>query len=218
MGKGMNPLTVSFQELMNAVTKSITIQIDDEMVGKLKENKYKLCFAKKVGEANYNVVWQTEEDFMAINELSWVPMYQVSVTKVFQDAVKVRVACNPVMVNLGEFVTLDKYGVLSEPVTGSDPTAMTLINNMGKTHPVVNQLCIKPDGTMESKPIYAAEEAMFQGECQLQPKEKVQIWFEQNIETGTMFSKARSKAVEIDLTLKNSATVLYDKNGTWKFV
>lgn len=132
--------------------------------------------------------------------------------------VKVIVACNPVMVNLGEFVTLDKYGVLSEPVTGSDPTAMTLINEMGETHPVVNQLCIKPDGTMESKPIYAAEEAMFQGECQLQPKEKVQIWFEQNIETSTMFSKARSKAVEIDLTLKNSATVLYDKNGTWKFV
>ncbi len=59
---------------------------------------------------------------------------------------------------------------------------------------------------------------MLQGECQLQPKEKVQIWFEQNIETDTMFSKARSKAVEIDLTLKNSTTVLYDKNGTWKFV
>lgn len=51
MGKGMNPLTVSFQELMNAVTKSITIQIDDEMVGKLKENKYKLCFAKKSGRS-----------------------------------------------------------------------------------------------------------------------------------------------------------------------
>lgn len=132
--------------------------------------------------------------------------------------VKVIVACNPVMVNLGEFVTLDKYGVLSEPVTGSNPTAMTLINEMGETHPVVNQLCIKPDGTMESKPIYAAEEAMFQGECQLMPKEKVQVWFEQNIETDTMFSKARSKAVEIDLTLKNSATVLYDKNGTRKFV
>lgn len=132
--------------------------------------------------------------------------------------VKVIVACNPVMVNLGEFVTLDKYEVLSEPVTGSNPTAMTLINEMGETHPVVNQLCIKPDGTMESKPIYAAEEAMFQGECQLMPKEKVQVWFEQNIETDTMFSKARSKAVEIDLTLKNSATVLYDKNGTRKFV
>ena len=132
--------------------------------------------------------------------------------------VKVIVACNPVMVNLGEFVTLDKYGVLSEPVTGSNPTAMTLINEMGENHPAVNQLCIKPDGTMESKPIYAAEEAMFQGECQLMPKEKVQVWFEQNIETDTMFSKARSKAVEIDLTLKNSATVLYDKNGTRKFV
>lgn len=133
--------------------------------------------------------------------------------------VKVTVACNPVMVNLGEVVTLDKYRVLSEPViNGSDSTAMTLINEMGENHPAVNQLCIKPDGTIESGPIYVAEEAMFQGECQLQPKEKVQIWFEQNIETGTMFSKARSKAVEIDLTLKNSTTVLYDKNGTWKFV
>lgn len=132
--------------------------------------------------------------------------------------VKVTVACNPMMVNLGESVTLDKYGRLSDPVTGSNPTAMTLINEMGETHPVVNQLCVKPDGTMEGKPIYVAEEAMLQGECQLQPKEKVQIWFEQNIETSTMFSKARSKAVEIDLTLKNSTTVLYDKNGTWKFV
>lgn len=132
--------------------------------------------------------------------------------------VKVKVACTPMMVNLGESVTLDKYGRLSDPVTGDNPTAMTLINNMGETHPAVNQLCIRPDGKMESGPIYVAEEAMLQGECQLQPKEKVQIWFGQNIETGIMFSKARSKAVEIDLTFKNSTTVLYDKNGTWKFV
>jgi hypothetical protein len=52
------------------------------------------------------------------------------------------------------------------------------------------------------------------GDVALTPVESVQVWFEQNIETSTMFSSARSKAVQIDLTSVNTAARKY-VGGEW---
>lgn len=69
-------------------------------------------------------------------------------------------------------------------------------------------------GKEVSTPIYVAQNPVVLGDTLLTPVEKVLVWFEQNIETSTMFSDSKSKSVEIDLTQDNSATRLY-KNGSW---
>ncbi|MNH27928.1 hypothetical protein D3C79_880570 [compost metagenome] len=55
------------------------------------------------------------------------------------------------------------------------------------------------------------------GETVLTPVETILVWFEQNVQTSTMFSTSRSKAIEIDLTFDNTAGRLYE-GGQWKTV
>ncbi|CAG9219578.1 hypothetical protein [Burkholderia vietnamiensis] len=56
---------------------------------------------------------------------------------------------------------------------------------------------------------------MVSGEASFTPIEKVLVWFEQNIETSTIFSRARSRSIEIDLTNTNSTGRVYE-GGQWK--
>jgi hypothetical protein len=70
-------------------------------------------------------------------------------------------------------------------------------------------------GAAVSTAIYVAQNQVVLGDTVLTPVEKVLVWFEQNIETSTMFSSSRSLEIEIDLTFSDSATRLYS-NGRWQ--
>ena len=58
-------------------------------------------------------------------------------------------------------------------------------------------------------PIYVAVDPILKGKDVLTPKDTVLVWLEQDIETSTMFSTARTTSVEIDLTSTDSATRRY---------
>lgn len=204
----------SLREALLASLKTVTIQIDPEDQERLKDNRYKLCFAKKVAEGDYNVVWQSYEDYLSTNEFSWTPQYQIFGSNDFKGSVKVHVSTNLVDVGLGEEVLLDKAGNIKPPKTGGEPTAITLHNEFGSIHPGLNQLCTGIDGMQVSTPIYVAPSAMVLGDASLTPVEKVLVWFEQSITTSTMFSTARSQSIEIDLTFAKDATRLY-KGQKW---
>ena len=59
-----------------------------------------------------------------------------------------------------------------------------------------------------------AQNPIEKGTDTLTPVESVQVWFEQDVVTGTMFSLAKSNVAEINLTTTNTATWLYT-NGSW---
>lgn len=217
MEQSRNARTLAYQDLREAVQKTVNVSITAEGLKILKQNKYKLCFAKKVGDFDYNVVWQSYEKYMILNRLSWEPVYAMFGTNCFKESVTVKATCRPVKMELGQITTLDANGVLSNPVSGGEETALNLVNEYGEIHPGVNQISYEIDGSKVSTPIYVAKEAMLSGTASLQPKEKVLVWFERNIETGTMFSTARLNSVEIDLTYTNAANVEYDGDG-WKFI
>lgn len=200
-----------------AVEKLVNIVIDPADLQLLKDHNYKMCFAKKVGNFSYNVVWQAYELFLEDNEFTWTPIYQLFGTNTFKSDVTVKAATNPVSIGLGEITTLNSAGILSKPVSGGPETSLNLINDYGKIHAGVNQLSTGIDGSTVSTPIYVSEKAIIMGETELTPVEKVLVWFEQNIETSTMFSSTRSNAVEIDLTFTNSAARLY-KGQKWSSI
>lgn len=206
---------VSFQSALAAVEKKVTILVNPEDLKELKQADYKLCFAKKVGNNAYNVVWQSFSKYLFNNEFSWTPQYQLFGSNIFQSGIDVVVSTNVVKIGLGEESVLDPSGVLEQPTTGGSTTGFTLNNKYGSIHPGVNQLSSNSiNGHTVSTPIYVASSPVVQGETVLTPVEKVLVWFEQDVETSTMFSTSRSNSVEIDLTTQNSATRLY-KDQQW---
>lgn len=197
-----------------ASEKSVAIQIASDDLAALKKANYRLCFAKKVGEAAYNVVWQAYDSYLANNTFSWTPQYELFGSNTFEANIKVFVSTNKVRIGLGETSVLDTAGTLGQPFTDGPATSFTMENEYGPIHPGVNQLSTSTMGKTESTPIYVAENQIVLGATVLTPVEKVLVWFEQEIQTSTMFSTSRSKAVEVDLTGTNSATRLYS-GGQW---
>ncbi|MFJ8963740.1 hypothetical protein ACIRG5_30565 [Lentzea sp. NPDC102401] len=199
--------------------KSVEIRIAPDDLDTLKDGKYRLCIAKKVNKT-YNVVWQSrpDEDYMESNTFSWEPQYQLFVRNEFENNVSVDVHTGLVDVELGQTVPLDAHGKLGEATTGGPATGITLENGFGSVHPGLSALSIvKGKDGVEKRvitPIYVAENPMVKGNDVLTPVEAVQVWFEQDIATSTMFSEARSNVVEIDLTRTDSAVRLY-KGEDW---
>ncbi|EJM63689.1 hypothetical protein PMI29_03334 [Pseudomonas sp. GM49] len=206
-----------FRSTLAAIQKVVTIEIAPGDLSLLKKSGYKLCFAKKVGTEDYNVVWQSYNAYLSNNEFSWTPQYQLFASNVFKENVQVKVSTNIVNIGLGQTSTLDEHGLLSSAVTGGPNTSMTFVNDYAPIHPGINQLSTGIDGTQVSTPIYVAVDQVVTGNTVLTPVETILVWFEQNVQTSTMFSTSRSKAIEIDLTFDNTAGRLYE-DGQWKTV
>ncbi|MPV58954.1 hypothetical protein CFB46_18430 [Burkholderia sp. HI2761] len=208
-------LVQTFQNVLAAATKTVDIGIGKKDFATLKQAGYNLCFAKKVGDADYNIVWRASFEYLEDNEFSWTPIYQIFGTNRYQDGITVKASTKKVAIGLGEIIILDKYGQFGAPSTGGDPTAINMENDYGDIHPGICQLSTGVDGEAVSTPIYVAPDVMVSGEASFTPIEKVLVWFEQNIQTSTIFSKARSRSIEIDLTNTNSTGRVYE-GGQWK--
>lgn len=207
----------SFSSALAAVEKKVTIEIAMPDLETLKGSNYRLCFAKKVGEGAYNVVWQSYHDYLVTNEFTWTPLYQLFGSNVFFADVTVSVSTNLVDIGLKQQSTLNEFGNLEKPVDGPEQHSITMINEYGSIHPGVSQLSTGIKGERISTPIYVAENSIVRGPTNLTPVEKVLVWFEQDIKTSTMFSNSRSNPTEIDLTNSNDETRLFE-DQTWKSV
>ncbi len=193
--------------------KSVDIQIAAADLETLKNSQYQLCFAKKVNNS-YNVVWQSAADYLSENTFSWQPLYELFGSNDFKGDVTVHVSTNKVSIGLGDEATLDKSGVLGDASSGGPASGITLVNDYGPIHPGLCAYSTDISGRGTTTPIYVAENQVVAGNDVLTPVESVQVWFEQDIATSTMFSTARSNAIEIDLTDHNTATRLYS-GGAW---
>ena len=198
---------------MTGTQKTVNIKIAPTDLTFLKDNKYKLCFAKKVNDT-YDVVWQSYDEYLATNSFMWTPVFQLFGTNEFVGNVTVKASTTPVNIELGQQSTMNKDGILSPASTGGPSTAITLVNDYGPIHPGVNQMSTGITGKQLTTPIYVAQDQIALGSDVLTPVEEVQVWFEQNIVTSTMFSDARSNAVTIDVTETNTQTRQYS-GGRW---
>jgi hypothetical protein len=199
---------------LKAIEKTVYVSIASGDLNDLKEANYSLCFAKKVGNEAYNVVWHADKAFLQNNEISWTPQYKLFGSNIFEDAVKVKVSTDLLNIGIGEKTTLTKNGLFTPISTAQDKTSITLINEFGKIHPGLYQVSMTSNNAPSASPIYVSKEAIVLGTTTLKPVDKVLVWFEQHIETSTMFSDSRSKAIEVDLTEINEISVRYE-NQEW---
>lgn len=195
--------------------KSIVVTLDSASLKGLKTSKYALCFAKKVNDA-YNVIWRSTNKYLARNTFSWKPEYAVFGTNTYKTAVKVKADTEVVNAELGQKCTLDENGIMKDAISGTHPMGVTINNEYGPIHFGISQIS-RFGETEETTPIYVSQDARTKGEVILTPKEKVLVWFEANVETSTIFEDARTDAIEIDLTNKQSQTISFDfESGIWK--
>lgn len=198
-------------------TKRVKIQIATQDLTLLRQSGYTLCFAKKIGNAPYNVVWRSSRNFLSNNTFSWTPQYQLFGSNVYQSNTAVEISTNTVSVVPGQQAVLNESGVLGYATTGGRPDTITLLNNYGPIHPGLSQLSTGIDGVMTSTPIYISPETMVQGQAIYTPTESVMVWFDQNTNTGDIFNGARSMSIEIDLSDESDTIRLYE-GGIWKTV
>lgn len=194
-------------------TKTVTIQVAPQDLAMLRQSGYRLCVAMQV-DGDYDVVWKSASQYLASNQFQWVPWFQIFATNRFFDGASVQSLTNVVEIGLGEQSTLDQNGLLSPAMTMGPWQSVNLLNEYGPINPALNRLCTWIDGTKVATPIYVRQQQANVGTTEMTPVDKVLVWFEQNIQAGTMFSTARSQAVEIDLTVANAATRLYQE-GAW---
>ncbi len=206
--------TRQLKSMLDATAKSITVKIDEAELKDLKHSKYALCFAKKVGNEDYNVIWKSMKKYLENNTFTWTPEYQISGTNTFEDNVKVVTNTNTQRIGLGEKTTIDEDGHLSAPVTGGDENSINVENEYDKIHVVISQSSVNDKGNLETTPIYVSKEEVILGDSSYEPVEKVRIWFPADVETALMLPKMKSKFIEIHPTGKSSDTVLY-KDGKW---
>lgn len=209
--------TLALQAAIEATTKIIHVQLADDDLESLKDSKYKLCFAKKIADQDYNVVWQSSDKYTSTTTFSWVPMYELFGTNTFNDSLTVVADTKHVSIGLGQTSTLDPAGLLQDAVSGGPDISVTMVNNYGDIHPGLTQIASLGGGKKVSQPFYVAPLPIKQGSVALTPVDSVLIWFEQNIQTSTMFSTARSNTQELDMTTKNEVSVRYE-GGKWSIV
>ncbi len=198
---------------MAGTEKTVNIEIASQDLETLKGNQYRLCFAKKVNNT-FDVVWQSYTEYLAKNRFQWTPVYQLFGSNRFESNLTVNVRTNLVDIELNQQAILDAAGVLGAASTGGLTTGITMVNNYGNIHPGLNQLSTGLSGVREATPIYVAPLVMVPGSDLLTPIDEVMVWFEQKIETSTMFSDAKSNSTTIDLTKVNMGTRLYS-DGKW---
>lgn len=208
--------TLQLQELRTAARKTLTIEISDADLTTLKKSNYKLCFAKKVNEGEYNVVWETYQYYSTYVDFCWEPSYQIFACKQFTEDMQVKVQTKTVSIGLNQTCRLDQNLLMHDAQDGGYPTALTLLNEFtGEIHPGVNQVSTDENGVLKSKPIYVSPMPSILGTVKLTPVELVQVWFAQDIQTGTMFSHAVSNAYEADLTDTNTIHLKFE-NQRWR--
>lgn len=215
--------TPHLRECLNNAEKQVIVKILQKDFKALKTGRYMLCFAKKMCDDTYNVVWKAFGNYLINNVFSWRPQYRLFGSNQFHDGKTVNVSTNAVAVEPGQTATLSSIGILQKPVSGGSPTGFTMRNKYGKIHVGVSQACTRLDGTPVCSPMYVSALEAPKGDIVLTPVDKVLVWFQQDVVSGTMFSTvpvndrfrgARTDALELDLTETNSVHCQF-KEQAW---
>ncbi len=197
-----------------AMTKTVMIDVSDSMLSLLKNSNYKICIAKYIaGDSKVRLIWYSDSNFYPENTFSWTPEYSIFYTNNFTPFTSVNPCCTPAAISLGQQVTLDKFGRLSNAVTGGKKNKLCLDNQFGLIYPGLCQSRTGINGLISSEPFYVMSLPVMAGLISLQPLDIIKVWFEIDKLDNTK-GIARTLDIDLDLSLKDQTHILFD-NQTW---
>lgn len=196
--------------------KSITIVLDNNSLRELRGRGFNLCFAKRLKDQEFNVIWRALNRYDSNNVFCWTPEYQVFGSNRYFVGDEIRTTVKPVDIDMGQKVILDENGQFSAPINSSGNwEALSVENNYGNIHIGVNQVS-EINGNRSMDAIYLTPEACVKGNINLTPVDEVMIWFGMEYESmqGNIFSSDAMNSIVVDLNGRSSQTVEYAR-GRW---
>ncbi|KAG7090105.1 hypothetical protein E1B28_011717 [Marasmius oreades] len=198
---------------------SLKVYISDESLTALKEYGYRLCIAKEVN-GKYNVVFQGVNKLLFQNTFRFEDRYRVFGTNSFSDGALVEASTKKNPILGGQEITLSSAGVFGPASGPVNPAAGFTVHNQ-YTDPIhfgVDALI-----GSEYSSIYVAEKPVLSGDVFLTPKKKLLVWFEQNLETDMMISRAITNSIRLDFTSTSDIIINYTApkdapaKGVWSY-
>ncbi|KAG7091917.1 hypothetical protein E1B28_008312 [Marasmius oreades] len=198
---------------------SLKVYISDESLTALKEYGYRLCIAKEVN-GKYNVVFQGVSKLLFQNTFQFEDYYRVFGTNKFADGALIDASTKKYPIMGGQKITLSSAGVFS-PTSGSvNPEAGFTVHNQ-----YIEPIHFGVDAFVgnEYSSIYVAEKPVLSGDVFLTPKKKFLVWFEQDLETDMMISRAITNSIRLDFTNASDITINYTApkdapaKGVWSY-
>jgi len=176
---------------------SLTVTHDPEVEKKLKAGGYKLCICKRVGDKAYNVVWLSGKDFKAKNHFVWTESYAVFGSEDFKDGALAHTSTAVQNIKFGQTCLLTKNGVLEPPTGAVKPTGHFFVDNDCLTDMHIGVSQAIGNDTSKKTPIFMTD-VFTKGLTDLEPRVQLLVFFDKELETQMMFTRAVTRATEIE--------------------
>ncbi|KAJ7456022.1 hypothetical protein B0H11DRAFT_1739596 [Mycena galericulata] len=187
-------------------TFTLIVKIDPQQVTLLKEAGYSLCISKKVNNV-YCVVWQSMS-FSVTNTINWTESYQTWASVKFAEGALVRAETNAVPIAFGQTAVLSTAGVMGDATGAKTGGSFVVVNEWQPCNIGVSQ-----EINGHFSPTFVNPQKTIVGEEELTPIVSVMVFFDRTLETGTMFTRAKSSTCEVTYMGDSTKTVSYVDDG-----
>ena len=204
---------------------NIKVNISDNDLKTLKANKYNLCLAFREKSIGFDVVHIGTDEYFASNTFKVEDEYAVFFCKSLEDGEVIGDSSEIQKIELGQRITVNKYGIFGSPVEGQYSDRLEIVNNYGDVYPGFGRK-IKYGTDDRMRYAFVSPYASIKGSFTMEPENKIRVWFQQFAKPGTYFTdfinekrmSGRSTYVDafIDVSTESDTVVLTYANGKWQ--
>lgn len=201
--------------------KEIVINIMEEDMVLLKDNRYSLCIAFREKDMGYSMISYACTDYLLRNVINIGEELSIFYSRNIQIGEKAVVSSELCKIEPGQSVTIDEYGSFKDINTGSDAGRIKIINKYDAIYP---GFCKKLSfsGVQSELPAFVSPYVSVKGEFTMEPEERAIIWFEQFAESGTVIDNnfkdlyKAGKSGVIEVSLSDTPVQIAYENQIWK--
>ncbi len=166
---------------------NIKVNIAENDLKTLKANKYNLCLAFREKSIGFDVVCIGADDYSSSNTFKVGNEYAVFFCKSLTNGETVDVASEVQSIELGQQITINRYGVFENPVEGKYADRLEIVNNYGNIFPGFGRK-VKYGADESMRFAFVSPYVSVKGTFTMEPENVVRVWFQQFADTGTYFT------------------------------
>ncbi|EXK87565.1 hypothetical protein FOQG_08906 [Fusarium oxysporum f. sp. raphani 54005] len=190
---------------------SLTVRVPGRAaIQQFAQQGYKLCFASGVEREGYKVIASTSS--IAPNaQFNWNDDLGIAASQSnFMEGVQVQASTNVDSIRPGQTYTLtpDYRGSVND---GGPQDGIRFNNQADRASPIVYRTI---NGSRA--PIYVGSMQLPRGASQeIKPNNRIRVWFQRDGQSGTMIDGIHDQSIEIDMSGRASAAVVFNDDFTW---
>ncbi|KAJ4256817.1 hypothetical protein NW762_008913 [Fusarium torreyae] len=190
---------------------SLTVEVPGRMaLQQFSQQGYKLCFASGVEREGYRVIASSTNVAPNI-QFEWNDEFGIAASQSnFMNGARFSSTTDIDSIRLGQTYTLtpDWQGSIND---GGPQGGIRFNNQADRASPIVYRTI-----NGRKTPIYFGSMQLPRGGSQeIKPNNKVAVWFQRDGQSGTMIDGIHGQSIEIDMSGRTDATVVFNDDFTW---